>query len=229
MKSPLGIHPALVPTIFAVALGAMMQARASANLVANPSFEADVAPDNGYILGTPSLWTSVGGGADVIRSGYLGASVAPDGMQWTDIIGGANGASGGPFPTGISQSVTLTQGLTYSLSFNYSGDAASAPLDVSVAGLFSVSLPSAGLNPFPAGGPATPWASFVTTFMASVSGDYQLSFTTASGSYGAPHLDNVVLMEVQAEDVPEPSTYAAAGFVAALAGFQLWRRRACRA
>jgi hypothetical protein len=91
MKSPLGIHPALVPTIFAVALGAMMQARASANLVANPSFEADVAPDNGYILGTPSLWTSVGGGADVIRSGYLGASVAPDGMQWTDIIGGANG------------------------------------------------------------------------------------------------------------------------------------------
>jgi hypothetical protein len=232
MKSPLGIHHALVPTIFAVTLGAMMQARASANLVANPSFEADVVPDNGYILGTPLLWTPIGGGADVLRSGYLGTSVVPEGMQWADLIGGGGGNSGlvgGPFPSGISQSVTLTQGVPYSLSFSYSGSSVSAPLDVSISGLFSISLSTIGLNPHPALGPATPWSTFTTVIEPSVTGDYQLSFTTASGSYGAPHLDNVILMEVQAEDVPEPSTYAAAGFVAALAGFQLWRRRACRA
>lgn len=212
LAAAMGLKPAfLVP----LALLCTPGIAASANLVVNPSFEQDSVTPGLFLQQTPAGWTAVGGGTDVLSAGYSGGTAAA-GAQFVDLIGNL---SGGPFPTGLEQTLGLSAGVTYQLSFAYTDDGGGvAPLDFSLGTLVSGSVDPTGLNAFTDFGATTPWQVFTAEFTPSVSGDVALRFTTASGSFGGPYLDAVSVSEV-----PE------AGSLLPLAGLVgtawLWRRR----
>ncbi len=173
-----------------------------ANLVVNGSFEADIAPPASFIAGaTPSGWTLLGTGGlvDVISAGYGGASVASDGAQFLDLIGGGVGT----LPSGVRQSLSLTGGQTYEFSFNYTGDYSSRLLDYSISGILSGSFDVTSFNVYPVLGAATPWQTYQTSFVAPATASYTIEFKTASGSFESPFIDNVSLTPIS---VPETAS-----------------------
>jgi hypothetical protein len=198
-------------------LGMPLAAAFGQNLVANGSFEAQsVSLPPGFIVQNVTGWTPVGGGADVLVTGYSGG-MASHGVNFVDILGNS-GSPGGPFPTGISQNIALTAGVSYELRFDYNGDNNSPrSLDYAFGTLESGSLDVSMMNAFTAFGEVTPWGIFSTIVTPVISGSYLLSFTTSSGQFCSPYVDNVSVTAV-----PEPSvlTLAAAGL-----GLCLMRRQ----
>ena len=209
-----------------VAAGFMTATVQAANLVANGSFETPGAPANLYTTTTPTSWSAVGSSVDIIAAGYSGG-VPSDGSQFVDLIGGLPAWT---FPTGIQQTILLDGGVTYELSFDYSGDnVATNPLLVEFGTLLPdpTSLSITGLNAFSDFGTVTPWGHFSTTVTPPISGSYLLQFTTAGGANGGPYLDNVVVQAIS--EVPEASSLvAAAGAGLAMLGHIVRRRNARR-
>jgi hypothetical protein len=185
------------------------------NLVINGSFEAQsVSLPPGFIVQNVSGWTPVGGGSDVLVTGYSGG-MASHGVNFVDILGNS-GSPGGPFPTGISQNIVLTAGVSYELRFEYNGDNNSPrSLEYAFGTLASGSFDVSMMNIFSDFGMVTPWATFSTIVTPVMSDNYLLSFTTSGGQFGSPYLDNVSVTAV-----PEPSVLALAA-----AGLGLWLAR----
>jgi hypothetical protein len=179
---------------------------AQSNLILNGSFEAQSVPTSpGYITASVAFWSPVNGGSDLITAGYVGGS-ASDGLNFVDIIGNPGlVAYTGPYPTGISQDVSLDAGVTYHLTFDFNGDAANSPrsLAYSLGSLISGSVDVGSMNAFGGLGPVTPWQTVSVYVTPSTSGSYTLAFTTDQGAYGSPYLDNVSIAAV-----PEPTTLA---------------------
>ncbi len=172
-----------------------------ANLVTNGSFEAQVVPDNFYLEATtPTGWLSYGLQApDILTVGYSGGTAA-DGVNYMDLIGGGVGV----LPAGIRQDLTLSAGVTYTVSFAYNGDF-NSPRDLkySLGSLLSGSIDVRALNNFSALNPnTTVWQLFSAEVTPVVSGTYSLAFYTESGTFGSPYVDNV---SVEAVTVPETS------------------------
>lgn len=196
-----------------------------AELIVNGSFEQAVAPVGGYLSQIPTGWSSLGNGStvDIISAGYSGSS-ASDGHQFVDLIGGD------PFhlPSGLSQSVALLAGMTYTLSFDYNGaryndgsQTSGAILEYSLGSLVVGSIDVDDLNVYPANGPATPWQSVTETLVAPTSGSYALTFLTRRGAFTSPMIDNVRLSAV-----PEPASLLSASLgLSLLAGAAVRRRR----
>lgn len=181
---------------------------AAQNLVVNGSFES---PGSGQtqIVTVPDGWTlmDTANGVDIIGAG-LGGSVAADGLQFLDLIGGGAGA----FPSGVYQDLMLTAGTPYRLAFAYNGarydngsPTSGAVLHASLGSLWQGSYGVDALNAFPSNGPATPWQTVSETITAPSTGVYRLSFRTDSGAWGSPYVDAVSVTAV-----PEPGTWAMA-------------------
>jgi|JRYF01.1.fsa_nt_gb MYXO-CTERM domain-containing protein len=211
--------------VAALALAAAGPAALAQNLVVNGSFES---PGNGQtqVSTVPDGWSLIdtANGVDIIGAG-LGGSVAADGLQFLDLIGGGQGA----FPSGVYQDLALTAGTTYRLQFAFNGaiyddgsPTSGAVLKASVASLWQDAYPVDAFNAFPANGPATPWQTAAVTFTAQATGLHRLSFSTDSGAWGSPYVDAVSVTAV-----PEPGTWAMAA--AGLLGLGAWRRRAAAA
>jgi len=202
-------------------LGLPLVAAFGENLVVNGSFEAQsVSLPPGFIVQSVSGWTPVGGGSDLLVAGYSGG-MASHGVNFVDIIGNSGmgpNASGGPYPTGISQNIALTAGVSYELRFDLNGDNNTPrSLDYSFGALASGSFDVSMMNIFSNFGVVTPWVTFSTVVTPMTSGIHLLRFTTSGGSSGSPYLDNVSVTAV-----PEPSVFALAA-----TGLGLWiaRRR----
>lgn len=161
------------------------------NLIVNGSFEANPVAPGLYSTVTPTGWSLLGNGSvvDIISAGYGAGSVASDGAQFLDLIGGGVGT----LPCGIRQSVSLVGGTAYSFSFDYNGDYSSRVLDYAISGVLSGSLSASALNVYPVFGQVTPWQSFQTTFVAPATASYTIEFLTLSGTFESPFIDNVAL------------------------------------
>lgn len=176
------------------------------NLLVNGSFEAESVPANWFLAGTtPAGWLSYGSQApDILTVGYSGGTAA-EGVNFLDLIGGGAGS----IPAGISQAVTLTAGMTYSVSFHYNGDHNSPrALKYSLGSLLSGTLVVSGLNNFAQLNPVTTaWSLFSALVSPGTTGTYVLSLytDTPTASFGSPYVDNV---SVEAMEVPESSGLA---------------------
>ncbi len=206
----------LLPVLAAILVGPSTLPALAVNLVSGGSFESPVAPNDSYLTATPTGWTPVGSGVDIIRQGYSGA-VPDDAEQFIDLIGGEPGWT---FPSGVEQTVALDAGVTYTLSFAYASDTVSvSPLEASLGSLWSDSLPTTGFNAFTDFGAVT-WGHYSTTVTPATSGFYALRFVTTGGSFGGPYLDSVSL-EAQSGEVPEAETWIAGALLVGVAGSRL--------
>lgn len=192
-----------------------------ANLVTNGSFEDQVVLDDFLEATTPTGWLSYGVQApDLLTAGYSGGTAA-EGANYVDLIGGGVGT----VPAGIRQDLSLTAGVTYTVSFAYNGDF-NSPRDLkySLGSLLSGSLDVSSLNNFSALNPSTTvWQLFSAEVTPSVTGTYTLALytDTPEATYGSPYVDNV---SVEAVEVPEvvPSGII---FLLGAGGVALIRRR----
>lgn len=211
MTSPLRI-------VLAVAAGLALAPAARANLIVNGSFESPpLTPGTFQLFGPGSTgitgWTVVGPDVSLIDTDLVisGAQLnALHGRNSVDLTG-----TGTVTTSGLTQTLSLTAGRTYQLSFAVGRFALSpeATVDVSIDGGPRASF----TNPdFTSG--ATNWQVFTTSFTAA-GPTTTLTFFNGSGSNnGNTTLDAVSLVPTVAA-VPEPTTLtlasAAAGLLAA--------------
>jgi len=208
------LRPGFAVPALALALILAAAPATAQNLVTNGSFES---PGSGQtqVATVPEGWSllDTANGVDIIGAG-LGGSVAADGVQFLDLIGGGQGA----FPSGVYQDLMLTAGTTYRLAFAFNGaiyddgtPTSGAVLHASLGTLWQDSYEVDAFNAFPGNGPATPWQTGSATVTAETTGLHRLSFRTDAGAWGSPYLDAVSVTAV-----PEPATWAmaAAGLLA---------------
>lgn len=195
------IYCAVVFALLAVA------SQASANLIANGSFEAPVVPNASFTNfpgGSTAItdWTIVGVDSAVVDSDFTQSGItfqAQDGQQWVDLAGVTSNSSS----SGVTQNIPTTPGQEYLISF-YVGSATDnhfffpTTVDLSINGGPRVPF----LNPI---APANMlnWQQFLVPFVAT-SGTTNLTFYnggTSSNFLNA--LDNVSV-----DAVPEPSAVA---------------------
>jgi hypothetical protein len=206
LKGLLPIRRASFCALFCSSFCLLLANRASASeLLINGSFEAPVVA-GGVLVGMfPNAWSSLGNGSsvDIFLAGFADGS-ASDGSQFVDLIGGGIGT----FPSGLKQSVFLTGGASYKLSFDYNGGlfangtpTSGSVLNYSVGSFASGSINVDSLNNFASFGPVTPWQHSSTNFFVPTSGTYDVTFLTAAGQFGSPYVDNASLTPV-----PEPAS-----------------------
>jgi hypothetical protein len=187
---------------------------ASAQLL-NGSFETPVV-NNGdgssgydrYAAGANiGGWTVTGGGVDIFNNSIAAPRPnAQNGSQYIDLSASAQG--------GITQSLSLLAGFTYTADFFYSAsyrDSGSQPPKD-----FTVGLGSSSLN---LSANTSGWLSGSLTFTPGVSGNYSLSFTGTDTGYAGAFIDNVRISAV-----PEPYEYGLVA-VAGLLVLGAWDRR----
>jgi len=182
-----------------VILGALFLAGAAGatNLVVNGGFENPLVP-SGYpylIDVTPFGWSGTG---DIAVQGYAGAVNSGDGNQWFDL--NPNTYAG----TGISQDIYLNAGTTYTFSFLYNGGGGGSTTQISfylgsnLETLLSGVVSTQAMNVYS----GTPWNTFVTTFIPTIS-DLQTLRFVPNGTYSGGFIDGVTLSSTA---VPEPAT-----------------------
>ena len=154
-------------------------------------------------------WTVTNGTVDVIGTGFF--DVQPGNGNYIDLDGST--ADAGIF----AKSLTLTGGISYTVSFDLAGSARGDANFVDVS--FGTSLATFLLNS------SDPFATHILAFTPGADGNYTLSFANAGGDNLGAILDDVVVNSGSSGAVPEPSTWALmlVGFGAV--GFVLRRRR----
>ena len=175
----------------------------SANLVQNGSFESPALSADYFCFTNSTVlsWTSTAGaghGSCYINDGTGGFPLAFAGSQFMYVN------DFGDAGTGVQQSLSLTAGLSYSLTFSSSGlGGGTAGLNVAL-GTFTSSI-----------GPRVPtaWETYSYLYTPATTGIAVLKFTSATS--GVVSIDAV---SVDVSPVPEPSaTLLLAGGLVALA------------
>lgn len=213
------------PFFWLFCLGSALAPHAlAANLVVNGSFESPAAPADWFSTAIPTGWTALGNGSttDIIHTGYSGA-VASDGSQFVDLIGGGAGT----LPSGLLQTLHLSGGQTYRLSFDYNGDGGlgGTLLEFALGSLVTGSIDVTSLNVYPIFGATAPWQSHAVDFAVATTGNYDLVFQSLSGLYEGPFIDDVSLVAV-----PDPAS-SLAGLACSTLGLlalRCWRRQDIR-
>ena len=143
------------------------------------------------------------------------------GNQSLDLTGAFNTLDGG-----VSQTVTLTTGLTYTISFfvgNMDNRANNYPSDSSVQVLNNGSSLGTFTNNVNTNN-QTNWTQFSLNFPASTASN-TIEFRNATGASDSfVGLDDVSIEVAGAAAVPEPGTFGLMGLAFAFAGFSFLRR-----
>ena len=183
---------------------------AAANLVVNPGFEANLAPNGGYIqyFGGNSFtgWNVVGSQLIVIDHDYVENGFqtnAHSGQNSLDLTGLGAGTS----TTGINQDLSTVIGRTYTLSFwvgnlHSNGGAAAFTNDPTTV---DVSINGGTRTAFTHGGVTqnlVNYKQFATNFVATASTTNLAFFRGASVDY------HVALDDVSVTAIPEPMTWS---------------------
>jgi PEP-CTERM motif len=158
-----------------------------------------------------SGWTVTGGSVDLHGAGG-GYDVLPGNGSYVDLDGSS-------FASGLFlNSVNLTGGTTYLLSFDLSGSQRGIHTDT-VDVNFGSATASYLLNS------TDPFSTFTLNFTPSSDGVYSLSYLNAGGDNRGAFLDNVSVSSVPGavSNVPEPETYTM--LLAGLAMMALVARR----
>lgn len=160
---------------------------AQAVVVFSDDFNADTQGLNytAFVNG----WTVSDGSVDLIGTGFF--DLHPGNGNYVDLDGSTGNAGV------LSQSLSLTGGVTYTASFSLGGSARGDTNLVDV--MFGTSLANFSLLS------ADPLATQTISFTPGSSGNYTLSFANAGGDNLGAILDNVV---VSTTAIPEPETYA---------------------
>jgi len=198
--------------------GLVVSTGASAAIVTNGSFNDAGGSLNGWTYS--GTGTTPGIGVTVITTGV------PNGTGFGDDVPSFNGGSHAAFfvddnaHQSLSQSVSLTGGITYNVSFS---------LLATVSGSFNPnfftltnSLGSAVLALNNTQVPVGSWQTYSYTFTPGADGPYTLNFVFDSGATPAK---DVALTGISIAAVPEPSTWAMMilGFMGV--GFMAYRRK----
>jgi hypothetical protein len=197
----------------------------SVELIQNGGFEG---PAGSWDLN----WDTSGGGTVPVRIEYGQASDYPSGAFGEEIPAPTNGGEWGVYfssdtanPHAISQSVSVEDGVTYYLSFDYyiPLNGYNNPNNATLQ--FTIDNLPAGSSLLAGGPPDDPqtWYTFTTTWTASATGPVNVAFNFYGNGVTAA---DFVVDNVSMTAVPEPATWALmiGGF--ALAGMQMRRRRA---
>jgi len=197
-----------------LALGTMH----GANIIQNPGFETNaIFPDTFSILGTGDSthlpgWVVTGSGCTtncvlLLTNSYAEGSLqffSHGGTQNLDLTGGGNTVDGG-----IQQTVSLTGGVNYSLSF-WLGNMDNAANGYALASVLEVFLNGVTQGTFSNGNSTTNqtnWQQFTLNFTPGVSGNTTIRFVNATGSSdNYIGLDDVFLDATPRNGVPEPAT-----------------------
>lgn len=176
---------------------------AQAAVVFSDDFNADTLGLNytAFVNG----WTVSDGTVDLIGSGFF--DFYPGNGNYVDLDGSTGNAGV------LSQSLSLTAGVTYTATFSLGGSQRGDTNEVDV--MFGTSLANFSLLS------ADPLTQQSIVFTPGSSGSYTLSFSNGGGDNLGAILDNVM---VSTPAIPEPQTYALMlGGLAAL--FAVARRR----
>jgi hypothetical protein len=204
------IFTAVLVTTVLSALGGVANATPT-NLVVNGGFESPVISPPYALDVIPTSWTGQG---DLVVQGYAGAVNSGDGNQWLDLNPGT-----GP-GTGMAQGITLTAGTQYQFSFLYNGGGGGSTTQIaySLGSSLSGNVSTATMNVY--GG--TPWATFSTTFIPTISGTETLNFMP-NGDLSGGFIDAVQISKMS--PTPELPTYAMLLTGLGLLGFVPRRRK----
>jgi hypothetical protein len=202
--------------MLALAVLASTATVAQANFVVDGNFSAP--PITGtipYTSGTTfgGAWTvTPGGSVDLLSSSFIVAPGGP-GSQSVD-LDGTN--PGGATAAGISQTVSLTSGSQYLLTFSYTDNyqALTSPsATVSVGSLSTTISSPTGNNPF----------TTVSYVFTATSASQVLSFLSKDASTDQ---SGIIIANVSINTVPEPASCAMLGLgIAAVGAFARARRR----
>lgn len=221
----------LIAAIACVAGVVLASARSEAAII-NGSFETPLVPVGGFTnfgAGSTAItgWTVVGVDTAIVSGSFQQSGVtfnAQHGAQWADLAGITSNSQS----SGVSQNVATIIGATYSLSFwvgstkdLVNGFFFPSTIDVSIDGgarqsYFNPATPSTSLV----------WQQFTHTFVAAnASTNIRLLNGGASNNFNSA-VDNVSLVEVPVNEVPEPASLALFG-AGALGLLGVRRRRQC--
>ena len=193
--------------VILVVLFVLCLSNASANLLTNGSFEdPDIATLQ--VGGPIEGWSQWAGTFFLMDEAFQGGQ-AQDGTQWIQTDMGA------PVSTNLAQVMILTPGVTYTVSFYYTGNAGQAGtegvlirtfdmVDGTPANIIDHAYTYAGENSF-----AAPDWQYEEFNMTVADGASMTALNILGQSWGAPEgaymwIDNVQVVQVSA--VPEPAT-----------------------
>lgn len=205
------MKPFLLIIVF---VGLLAGNAATQNLVVGGDFENPVVPAGSeYLVGvSPVGWAGTG---DLAVQGYAKSVPSGNGQQWFDLNPNTDAGSG------ISQSISLSTGTPYSLSFLFNGGGGGTTTQIAYSLqtaseiLLSGSVSTAHMSVYD----GTPWRVVSVGFVPSVDGVGTLSFTP-NGVYSGGFIDAVSLTVV-----PEPCTAGFLSLGALLGAFALLARR----
>jgi Protein of unknown function (DUF642) len=197
---------------FAVSSLIFAASAASANDIANGSFETPLVPVGGFtnfLSGSTGItgWTVVGPEASIVSGSYasLGFTFpAEDGTQWLDLTGDGTNAV-----EGVKQTFATTPGTTYDLSYFVGNQVnpggiwgTTSTVNVWVDG----ALIQTATNTLGTGGTTQVWEQFTTSFLAASSSTTLEFLNGDPANDNSNGLDNVVVTPGAVVSAPEPST-----------------------
>lgn len=191
--------------IMAAAAASVFSVSATAATVFSDNFDSYAPLQLNWTPPGASGWSVTDGTVDLIGPGLF--DLLPGNGNYIDLDGSS--ANSGLF----SNSVNLTGGITYTLSFDLAGSqrGTSETVDVS----FGSTNASFSLNS------ADPFSTYVLNFTPISSGSYSFGYQNSGGDNVGILLDNVSVSAV-----PEPETYAMLLVGLGLLGFTVRRRKA---
>jgi hypothetical protein len=203
----------------AVAIG-LVPATASAQAVTNGGFEQPPVSDTCCNTAPPATipgWTVTTGNVNVVNGTFNGTTtpgpnLAFEGTQYLDLVG--QGGTGG-----ISQTLSLTPGGTYDLTFAFSNNGFSPNESTSASASFMIDGLSGTVSHSTATASNLNWLIFSGNFVAT--GTDTLNFTNLTGG---PN-EGIFLDAISITAVPEPATWAMMLLGFGAIGFAMRRRR----
>lgn len=168
------------------------------NLVVNGGFEQPVIYSYYILELVPPGWEGTG---DFVQQGYAEAVHSGEGNQWFDLNPGMSKS------TGISQTIYLTAGSTYSFSFLYNGGGGGSTTEISYSlesgseTLLSGVISTAVMDVYH----GTPWKTFSAVLVPTFSGLYKLSFLP-NGSISGGFIDGITLSPVEEQQLKVEQT-----------------------
>lgn len=195
----------LKSTVIAAAIGSLFAVSANAAVpVFVDNFDSHAPLQLNWAPPAPSGWTVTDGTVDLIGPGLF--DLLPGNGHYIDLDGSTSNS--GLF----SNSVNLTGGITYTLSFDLAGSQRGTSETVNV--IFGSENASFSLNS------ADPFSTYSMNFTPGASGSYNFSYQNSGGDNVGILLDNVSV-----SPVPEPETYAMLLAGLGLLGFAARRRK----